>query len=371
LPHPEVPAGDDVPNIIGQELDRLAAAIQTATSDLQGEIAAATMALAPVATVWGEHVKTASASITAALGALGVADAAELATIQTKVAQLEAELSTLADEKTSLARLELEHARLLERLDDVARRKSRLVEEAARTLNKRLVGRVRLVVEPLADREQITEWLRKLSQGASISGAQLQKLAEHPTGSIAKAVREGAVALAALGCSPSVAAKLIERFNPKLVRELEELATPDRISAEVNLGAPGAEVWKAVGSVSPGQRATALLALVLMSSGDPLIIDQPEDDLDNQHIYEDIVRVLADVCQTRQVIVATHNANIPVLGDAELVVALNADADRSRIEALGGFESQNVASYARRILEGGEAAFRARQRRYQFHGVPE
>jgi hypothetical protein len=115
---------------------------------------------------------------------------------------------------------------------------------------------------------------------------------------------------------------------------MEELSSPDRISAEVNLGVGSAEAWKPVASVSPGQRATALLALVLLSSGDPLIIDQPEDDLDNQHIYEDIVRVLADVCQSRQVIVATHNANIPVLGDAELVVALNADADRSRLEAM-------------------------------------
>ena len=108
-----------------------------------------------------------------------------------------------------------------------------------------------------------------------------------------------------------------------------------------------------------------------MSSGEPLIIDQPEDDLDNQHIYEDIVRVLAEVCQARQVIVATHNANIPVLGDAELVVALSADAERAHVEAIGGFEDDNVASYARRVLEGGEDAFRARQRRYKSLGEPE
>ena len=73
------------------------------------------------------------------------------------------------------------------------------------------------------------------------------------------------------------------------------------------------------------------------------------------------------MCQKRQVIVATHNANIPVLGDAELLVAVDADAQRSRVEALGGFEDAAVASYARRILEGGEDAFRARQRRYSAH----
>jgi hypothetical protein len=187
----------------------------------------------------------------------------------------------------------------------------------------------------------------------------------------AQALRQNAAAVTALGVAPAVATKLIERFDSKKLREFEELATPDRISAEVNLGTPGAETWKPVTGVSPGQRATALLALVLLSSDEPLIIDQPEDDLDNQHIYEDIVRVLADVCQNRQVIVATHNANIPVLGDAELLVALDADAQRSRVEALGGFEDAAVASYARRVLEGGEDAFRARQRRYSSAHAPE
>jgi len=371
LPRPELPVGNGVPAIIGQQLDQLATAIATATSDLHRDITAVSAALVPAAVAWDEQVKAASVSITAALAALGISDAAELARIQNKVAELEAELSTLADQKTNHTRVEAERASLLEKLDNVARRKSRIVEDAARTLNKRLTGRVRVVVEPLADKDEIAEWLRKLTQGAGISGTQLQKLAGNPTATLAKAVREGAASLTALGCSLSVATKLLERFNAKLLRELEELASPDRISAEVNLGVGSAENWKPVSSVSPGQRATALLALVLLSSTEPLIIDQPEDDLDNQHIYQDIVRVLAEVCQTRQVIVATHNANIPVLGDAELVVVLDADADRSRIEAIGGFEDTNVASYARRILEGGEDAFRARQRRYQSHGTPE
>jgi DNA repair exonuclease SbcCD ATPase subunit len=369
LPPPDVPAEDGIPHVIANELTRLAAAIEAANADLGGHLSAASTALAPAAAEWKAHVTAASASITAALAALGITDAAELTRIQKTVAELESELSNLANEKTNHARLQGDRMKLLEKLDDVARRKSRIVEDAARTLNKRLAGRVRLVVEPLADKDEITEWLKKQMQGAGISGAQLQKLAAHPTMTIAKAFSGGAASLTALGCSATMSVKLLERLTSKLLREFEGLTSPDRIFAEVNLGVGGAEVWKPVGSVSPGQRATALLALVLLSSGEPLIIDQPEDDLDNQHIYEDIVRVLAEVCQTRQVIVATHNANIPVLGDAELVVVLNADADRSRMEAIGGFEDNNVASYARRVLEGGEDAFHARQRRYTSHAA--
>ena len=371
LPRPEVPTGGGVPEVIGTELDSLASTLEATGKDLERKISAVTAALLPARSVWEEYSKTTTATITAALAALGISDAAELARIQTRVAEIEAELSTLTDEKTAQSNCEAERAELLDHLEQIARRKSRTVEDAARMLNKKLSGRVRLVVEPLADKDAVVEWLKKLAQGANISGIQLEKIAAHPTTTVAKAVRDGGASLTSLGVQPSVATKLLERFNAKLLREFEELPTPDRISAEVNLGVGGAETWRPVSSVSPGQRATALLALVLLSSGEPLLIDQPEDDLDNQHIYEDIVRVLADVCQNRQVIVATHNANIPVLGDAELVVALNADADRSRVEAIGGFEDSDVASYARRVLEGGEDAFRARQRRYRSHSSPE
>ena len=133
---------------------------------------------------------------------------------------------------------------------------------------------------------------------------------------------------------------------------------------EINLGSVGAENWTPVQSVSPGQRATALLALALASGTNPLIIDQPEDDLDNRYIYDEVVKVLRAVCKERQVIVATHNANVAVLGDAEMVLALDADSGQGQVLAVGGLESPSVAETTRRILEGGDEAFRARHKRY-------
>jgi transposase len=97
--------------------------------------------------------------------------------------------------------------------------------------------------------------------------------------------------------------------------------------------------------------------------GSTLVIDQPEDDLDNRYIYDEVVKVLADVCQ--RLIVATHNANIPILGDADLVLALDADGKRARVLACGGLEDPDVTEWARRILEGGDTSFQARHRRYQ------
>jgi ABC-type lipoprotein export system ATPase subunit len=364
LPRPEIPPGDGVPDAIGPLLEELAGTVQAASTTVRLDVERVSTAFIPLRTAWNQYVQASSAEITAALAALGISDAADLTKIQASAAHLEAELSSLGDQKQAQVTCEGERTKLLERLEELARQKSRIVEEAALALNKTLAGRVRLNVEPLADKTAVLEWIKKLVQGANVSGAQLEKLLVHPTPTIAQALKQDGAAVTALGVAPGTATKLLERFDSRRLREFEELATPDRITAEVNLGTSGGETWKPVTAVSPGQRATALLALVLLSSDEPLIIDQPEDDLDNQHIYEDIVRVLADVCQKRQVIVATHNANIPVLGDAELLVAVDADAQRSRVEAIGGFEDAGVASYARRILEGGEAAFRARQRRY-------
>jgi hypothetical protein len=146
-----VPTGDGVPDVIGKELDRLAESIEATTNELRLVISAVSTTLAPAAATWNEHVRATSASITAALAALGIADAAELTRIQNSIAELEAELSSLADEKTTLARFEAERTTLLERLGDVARRKSRTVEDAARTLNKRLAGRA----EPVNKNETV------------------------------------------------------------------------------------------------------------------------------------------------------------------------------------------------------------------------
>ncbi len=117
-------------------------------------------------------------------------------------------------------------------------------------------------------------------------------------------------------------------------------------------------------SSSKRWRATAVLSLAITAGNTPLLIDQPEDDLDNRFIFDEVVRLLATTCMHRQIIVATHNANIPVLGDAECIVAFDATADRSSVLAAGGLEDPQVAYHARHILEGGDEAFRARQQRY-------
>lgn len=117
---------------------------------------------------------------------------------------------------------------------------------------------------------------------------------------------------------------------------------------------------------SLGQRASALILFLLsQKENDILIIDQPEDDLDNQTIYEDVIREIKRLKGKMQFIFATHNANIPVLGDSEMLVACQyIPDDEIKIEC-GSIDCQSIQEKIIRIMEGGQEAFDIRKNIYK------
>lgn len=114
---------------------------------------------------------------------------------------------------------------------------------------------------------------------------------------------------------------------------------------------------------SPGQKTAALLAFLLSYGDEPMLLDQPEDDLDNHLIYDLIVRELRLVKKRRQIIIVTHNPNIVVNGDAELTIALDTRGGQTLIEQMGGLQEAQVREVICQIMEGGRAAFDLRYRR--------
>ncbi|MFE3118005.1 TrlF family AAA-like ATPase [Streptomyces niveus] len=143
--------------------------------------------------------------------------------------------------------------------------------------------------------------------------------------------------------------------------------------------AENAADWQHVTTGSPGQRSAAMLSFVLHHGTEPLVLDQPEDDLDTAWISQLIVPEIRKSRWHRQVIVITHNANIPVNGDAERVIVLDNDGSRIRIktsasengaeepqeqEHAGPIEVAKVRHDIQDILEGGTEAFMSRERRY-------
>ena len=130
----------------------------------------------------------------------------------------------------------------------------------------------------------------------------------------------------------------------------------------------GGRHFRSIREGSPGQKTAALLAFLLSYGDEPLILDQPEDDLDNHLIYDLIVTQLRAIKLRRQVIVVTHNANIVVNGDAELLVALAARRGATQIECEGSLQEQQVRDTICAVMEGGRKAFEDRYRRIALEG---
>jgi ABC-type cobalamin/Fe3+-siderophores transport system ATPase subunit len=119
--------------------------------------------------------------------------------------------------------------------------------------------------------------------------------------------------------------------------------------------------------LSLGQQQSILLTILLFSqSTAPLIIDQPEDNLDSEFVYTTLVRSLRGIKEKRQVIIVTHNANIAVLGDAELIIPLRAQSENSIIRDRGSIDTKNTKNVVCTILEGSPKAFKRRHQLYGF-----
>lgn len=121
-----------------------------------------------------------------------------------------------------------------------------------------------------------------------------------------------------------------------------------------------------VDRLSPGQRSSAMLPLIALAETAPLVIDQPEDNLDNRLVGKLLVDILAELKEKRQIIVATHNPNIVVSGDAEQIIVLDALSDREGFcKVDGSIDKQDIVGSVIDIMEGGKEAFLNRKLRYR------
>jgi len=120
--------------------------------------------------------------------------------------------------------------------------------------------------------------------------------------------------------------------------------------------------YKDSATLSTGQKCTTILPILLLESESPLLIDQPEDNLDNRFIYETVVQNVRNVKRARQLIFVTHNPNIPVLGEAEKVFVLDSSGRRGTVEHSGTVDE--CKAEVETLLEGGKEAFEMRMRKY-------
>ncbi|HVT58238.1 MAG TPA: hypothetical protein VHR45_07545 [Thermoanaerobaculia bacterium] len=157
--------------------------------------------------------------------------------------------------------------------------------------------------------------------------------------------------------------RALEKGDRIRLDEMERFLPEDLVKARVR-ARDGS--FKTIETGSVGEKSTAILSLLLSAGDQPIIIDQPEDDLDNQYVYNVVVDLLRRRKFSRQVIIATHNANIPVNGDAELIVALDVENRLGVVRGAGSIDRPDLKELVSDIMEGSAAAFRLRSERYGY-----
>ena len=288
-------------------------------------------------------------------------------------------LRPLRERRALLERLVKEHSdrrlTLLAEWEELKAAEFRLLDRAARGVSRKLRGQVEVKVTASGDREPLFDVLRN-EIGGRLSEAidQLREASDLSLPEFVKCCRDGSEAIRAAYSIPSAQAERLSKATPEILMRIEELELSSTTAISLNTATVGASPnWQPLEKLSTGQKATAILLLLLLESDAPLIVDQPEDDLDNRFITDGVVPKMREEKRRRQFVFSTHNANIPVLGDAELILGLTAsgDADNDGTSAIkpehvGSIDSHQVRELVEEILEGGKDAFETRKRKYGF-----
>jgi ABC-type lipoprotein export system ATPase subunit len=276
----------------------------------------------------------------------------------------------IENHKKLSAELQKQRQSTLDELSATRADRSAQFARSLKKLNKRLDGKLRLEVKAESDRRPVIDFLLgcKLDGVGEARLAWVKEVDDFSPVKLAEKVRTGVDSLRSTwGVTPTVADALV-RLSPDQILQLEELELPDLINIELNTAHEGQENFRPLDKLSTGQQCTAILHLLLLQNLDPLIMDQPEDNLDNAFIADRIVAELRSAKIARQFIFATHNANIPVFGDAEWIGVFEAAEGQALmpVEAQGAIDVAKVRDKAAIILEGGKAAFNQRKAKYGF-----
>jgi energy-coupling factor transporter ATP-binding protein EcfA2 len=318
----------------------------------------------------------------------GVADPSAYGQLVLRRQQIEGKLKELQGRREQIAELGKKASQCLDRVEESRRE---ITQKRKSFLRDTLEGNahVRISIVPYGAKELVESEFRQLiqrdaggfekdignPQGDGLLGALYadqqdtqeggdggQSASEDRLRKLKTRVREIAANPEDAGVADKRFAGHLAKLPPETFDRLDLWSPEDSPDVEYSTSSDH-QTFRPIQEGSPGQKTAALLAFLLSYGEEPLILDQPEDDLDNHLIYDLIVTQLREVKQSRQVIVVTHNANIVVNGDAELVVALTARGGQTQTEADGCLQQKSVRQTICQVMEGGEKAFEQRYRR--------
>ena len=369
LPGKEILAGaNDV-------LERLSLDFEELVSRFEAALAQADSGIDEIRTRWNERKREVQTGYEKILRELrkSAVDGEEFIRLRREIEGLR----PLRERESLLQRLNKEYMErrrmLLAEWEELKAEELRLLDRAAKNVGRKLHDRVRVDVAAAGNREPLFRVLRDEIGGRLTEVIDALKKEEFSLPHFVECCRMGAEAIHRTYAIPPAQAKRLAEGSQEVLMRIEELELLPTTSIHLNT-APAGEPpsWQTLEALSTGQKATAVLLLLLLESDAPLIVDQPEDDLDNRFITEGVVPRMREEKRRRQFIFSTHNANIPVLGDAELILGLTAlgeaEGGNARIDPdhMGSIDARPVREMVEEILEGGKDAFETRRLKYGF-----
>ena len=359
-------------------LDKLRQSFERHLAELKVELANGEQQLTAQLALWTQSIAQGEAELEKALRSLPATAGKSGQEVGTAYQRLLQDIERIKPLETRVANhdkllesQQQERRNLLAELSDLRDLRTKSLQRAAKKLNRRLEGKLKVEVVADADRTPLKTFLLE-SKLEGVGEKRLSWIDEWEVispSALAQAIRSGSAELQLdWGLTPLVADALT-RLPASRLMELEALELDHRIDIFLNVSHGQAEaVFRPLDKLSTGQQCTAILHMLLLENVDPLIMDQPEDNLDNAFIAERIVHELRAAKTSRQFLFATHNANIPVFGDAEWIGIFTAVENHGSLtfEAQGSIDVPIIRDQVANILEGGRDAFIQRKEKYEF-----
>ena len=359
-----------------QILEGLKKTLQQKLDEIGVAVSEAETALVPLVERWRQAMEESEtrlekefASLPAMAGKTGREVGLSYQNLLREIEEIKPTRSRLKTVDALVDDLEQSRRNLLGEMSDLRSKRTVAKQRAAKRLNGRLAGKLRITVTA----DGLRRPLRRFLQDLPGVGPGRTKWIDDAEGltvlGLVAAIRGGRGALLerGWGLTPGLADELT-RLNESQIHELESIDIQDEVSIELNVSHSGPERFRALEGLSTGQQCTAILHLLLLDNRDPLIMDQPEDNLDNAFIAERIVRELLSAKTERQFLFSTHNAHIPVFGDAEWIGVVTATGERAEMppHMQGSIDVPEIRDHVAGILEGGKEAFTQRREMYGF-----
>ena len=341
--------------------ERIRASLRSA----KDELSAANASIGAIVAALRDHEQAARVAVERKLADRGV-DAARIKEFQS----LSSQASLLASYEANLVQTRSRHDEAERAFETLLAERQRLTEEQREafdrvmtTLDAEFDGRISARRIDDGDRGPLEGFLKRLNHRGVTRWWNDLPDAEKPAPRDLFAELE-TKQLARVGMSPAVQKTFGDALPRAKRRELAAVRCRDRYVVELQTD-DGAR--RRLEELSGGQRVSVLLSLLLRTNDDrPLVIDQPEDELDNRFLFDTVLPVLKRLKGRRQIIVATHDANIVVNGDADQVIRLEATANQGRVTEAGAIDDPAVRDAIVRTVDGGDDAFRLRRLKYGF-----